>query len=140
MEAGARMEKMSGVSAMECKKCKSKHTRKHGTTQIGTQRYRCNNCGKTFTFTEPKFSNAIKAVAVKMYLNNVGFRKIALFVGASHQAVQNWVRAAHISLENRTDGLLDEMTERPDIIELDEIYTYVKKTKSNPNMDCVFTN
>ena len=114
---------------MECKYCESKRVRKYGITQSGTQRYYCNECKKTFTFTQPKFSDEIKEIAVRMYLNNVGFRKTALFLGASHQSIQNWVKAAHLELKKETSELLDEASEKHDIIEFDEIYTFVKKTK-----------
>jgi len=115
---------------MECRNCKSSQVRKYGKTQSGSQRYRCNECGKTFTLERPRFNDEVKATAVKMCLNNVGFRKAAIFVGASHQAVQNWVKEAHEKLKNETGGALDTVTQDTDIIEFDEIYTFVKKNKT----------
>ena len=50
---------------------------------MGKQRYMCKECRKTFydIETKPKFSQETKKKAISMYLNNVGIRKTALFVG-----------------------------------------------------------
>jgi transposase-like protein len=36
---------------ISCPHCQSTSTRGNGTTSSGTQRYRCNECKKSFTFT-----------------------------------------------------------------------------------------
>ena len=60
-----------------------------------------------------------------MYLNNVGIRKIALFLGCSPASVLNWIRQRHDRLKSSP-----EISESADIIEFDEIYTYcVKKNR-----------
>ena len=125
---------------VQCKYCRSERKRKYGMTQTGIQRYRCHDCGHTYTLTKPKFSEEVKAMAVSMYNNNVGFRKIARFVDADHVSVQNWVKAAHAKLAKETRCVLDTPTPILDIIELDEIYTFVKKTKPRVSMDCILTS
>jgi hypothetical protein len=65
-----------------------------------------------------------------MYLNNVGIRKIARFVGASPAGVLRWIRKAHQGVAPglaRQDARADD---EPDIIEMDEIYTFVQKNSS----------
>jgi len=65
-----------------------------------------------------------------MYLNNVGIRKIARFVGASPAGVLRWIRKAHQTVApnlTRRDARLDD---EPDIVEMDEIYTFVQKNSS----------
>jgi len=57
-----------------------------------------------------------------MYLNNVGIRKIALFLGCSPATVINWIRRRHSELKNTP-----EVCESGDVIEMDEIYTYCAK-------------
>jgi transposase-like protein len=62
-----------------------------------------------------------------MYLNNVGIRKCALFIGCSPQTIANWVANAAKILKGWIDERNALKEETPDIIELDEIYTFVQK-------------
>jgi len=63
-----------------------------------------------------------------MYLNNVGIRKVARFVGASSTAVIKWIRAARKELSERLHQAGEQVaSDLPDVIEMDEIYTFVKK-------------
>jgi transposase-like protein len=82
----------------------------------GVQRYRCKSCGRYSSGSEPKYSDADKDRAIKMYLNNCGIRKTALFMGCSPATVLNWIRKSAKELEpqlHTVDG---------DIIEMDEIF------------------
>ena len=90
----------------------------------------CAECGKTFSDTEPKYSEETKQKAIQMYLNNVGVRKTALFIGCSRTTVSNWVRRAKEKLDKKLDENNPNYSEKADIIELDEIYTYIKKNKT----------
>jgi hypothetical protein len=73
-----------------------------------------------------------------MRLNNVGIRKIARFTGASPASVIKWIRAAHQQLARCLHQVADEVEhQEPDIIEMDEIYTCVKKTASGSRLDCL---
>jgi len=69
-------------------------------------------------------------MAIQFYLNNVGIRKIALFLKTSPVSVLRWIRNAHKILQKDLQELDPLKTKEPDIIELDEIYTYVKKRKT----------
>ena len=73
-----------------CGSCKIKKNGK----SLGKQRYRCKECGKTFFDTKPKFTEELKQKAILMYLNNVGVRKTAMFIGCSRITVTNWVKKA----------------------------------------------
>jgi len=59
----------------------------------------------------------------------VGVRKVALFIGCSPASVVNWIRAAHRDLVERLRAAADavEAGVAPDVIEMDEIYTFVQK-------------
>ena len=113
----------------ECPYCKSKRVRKNGMNR-GTQRMQCADCKKTFPLNPKRFSKEDKYKALMMYLNNVGIRKIALFFGVSAPAVLKWIRNAHKLLEELLNNFNPLNTDKADIIELDEIYTYVKKRKN----------
>ena len=95
----------------------------------------CAECGKTFSDAEPKYSEETKQKAIQMYLNNAGVRKTALFIGCSRTTVSNWVRRAKEKLDKKLDESNPNYSEKADIIELDEIYTYIKKTKQSNSMD-----
>ena len=82
----------------------------------------------TFSEKPAKFSRAVKKQAVEMVLNGVGIRKTAKFVKSSPTSVINWLKEAHKILKAVKKGA--KAMEKADIIELDEIYTIVKKNNS----------
>ena len=75
-----------------------------------------------------------------MYLNNVGIRKIAKFMDCSAPVVLDWIKAfgkqVSAQLQNDAQKVWDQM---PDIIEMDEIYTFVKKTAKGSCMACLLS-
>lgn len=118
---------------MRCRGCGSEDTVKNG-RHAGVQRYRCRSCGRYFRESEPKFGKAVEAQALDMYLNNVGIRKIARFTGASPAGVLKWIRKAHKALgEQLAQAAQSVEAGMPDVIEMDEIYTYVQKNDSAPS-------
>ena len=114
---------------MYCEHCHSEKTRKNGTNR-DIQRYKCNICGRTFSAKPPKFSKEIKHQAVLMYLNNVSIRKTALFLDASRTTILNWVKQKHSILQDLTQDFQPNISETADIIEMDEIYTFVQKNSN----------
>ena len=111
-----------------CPHCKSDKVRKNGKNR-GTQRMLCSVCGKTFPLEPKRYTKEDKYKALMMYLNNVGIRKIALFFGVSAPAVLKWIKNAHELLQELLESFNPLVSDKADIIELDEIYTYVKKRK-----------
>jgi len=111
---------------MECRKCGSNKTKKNGSTK-GIQRYFCKECGRTFVENPPKYGADIKRKALMMYLNNTGVRKTAFFTGASRQTILNWISAARESLTAILKDFKPDPSEKADVIEMDEIYTFVEK-------------
>ena len=91
----------------------------------GKQRYACKVCNKTFS--GGVHSKDKRDFALEMYLNNVGIRKIGLFLGVYHSVVSGWIKRAHNNLLQILKTKGDKPGKEPDVIELDEIYTYVKK-------------
>lgn len=85
---------------MECKCCGSSKIKKNGKS-LGKQRYKCKECGKTFFDTKPKLSEELKQKAILMYLNNVGVRKTAMFIGCSRTTITNWVKKAKEKLDKK---------------------------------------
>lgn len=118
---------------MQCHHCGSAAYRRNGSYQ-GVQRYICKSCGRSFTSRGERFSKQDKARALDMYLNNVGIRKVARFVGASPTSILNWIAAAADAMAARLTEAAGQLRDaRPDVIEMDEIYTYVQKNSSAPS-------
>lgn len=112
---------------MHCPKCKSSQSKKNGYRR-GKQSYRCKNCGSQYV-ENPKsraYSNEVKQLCLKMYLNGMGFRAIARVTEIDHATVINWVK-------EKGEKLSDEPQEEeiPEITEIDELQTFVgcKKNK-----------
>ena len=84
---------------------------------------------KRFLIQNPKFTEELKQKAFLMYLNNVDVRKTAMFIGCSRTTVTNWVKKAKEKLDKKLKKFEPNYSQKTDIIELDEIYTYVKKNK-----------
>lgn len=118
---------------MQCHHCGSGDYRRNGSYK-GVQRYVCKSCRRSFTSRGERFSKQVKARALDMYLNNVGVRKAARFVGASPASILNWIAAAADAMARRLARAAEQMRdERPDVIEMDEIYTYIQKNGSAPS-------
>ena len=119
---------------MRCHHCGSESYRRNG-SYAGVQRYICKGCGRSFTDRGERFSKAVKAQALDMHLNNVGIRKIARFVGASPPAVLKWIRKAGETMVEQLRQAAGRLAQdgAPDVIEMDEIYTYVQKNSSAPS-------
>lgn len=119
---------------MRCHHCGSEDYRRNGSFE-GVQRYVCKACGRSFTDRGERFSKAVKAQALDMHLNNVGIRKIARFVGASPPAVLQWIRKAGQKMVEQLHQAADRLEQDgpPDVIEMDEIYTFVQKNSSEPS-------
>ncbi len=120
---------------MDCPRCQGGNLIKTG-PKDGHQRYRCRDCGRYCTDKPPRFSAQTKALALKMYVNSVGIRKIAKFVGASPAGVLKWIRKEHAAVQAR---LAEQVAPavcaqaQGDVIEMDEIYTIIQKKRSGPS-------
>ena len=111
---------------MRCRGCDGADLIKRG-HKAGHQRYRCRACGRYSTDSQPRFSGETKAQAIEMYMNSMGIRAIARVLKASPAAVLGWIRKEHAAVQQRLVGQGPAQADGPDIIEMDEIYTYVQK-------------
>lgn len=110
-----------------CHHCNSTNFKKNG-SNANVQRYVCRNCGRSFTSNGERYSRLVKEQAIRMYLNNVGIRKIALFLNVSPPGVLKWIRKAGEDVSFRLRTASNQVKDSlPDVIEMDEIYTYIKK-------------
>ena len=116
----------------KCSHCDSKNFVKNGTYK-GNQRYLCKNCKRYFSDIPPKHSLQTKLKAVKMYLRNGGLRAIADIFGVSNVTILQWVRQFRKLIEYLIEDTKEKLASEQDfdIIEMDEIYTYSKKNKTD---------
>ena len=119
---------------MECTRCgstnygnHSKYT--HKKTGEIVQRYRCKKCKKTFSDKICKFTYKDKERFLEMYLNGIGLRKAAKILGCSHPFLIRWVKELAINLRSSLEESKENFPDAtlPDVIEMDEIHTRVKK-------------
>lgn len=110
---------------MRCSGCGGTDLIKRG-RKAGRQRYQCRSCNRYSTDSQPRFSAQTKATAIEMYMNGSGIRAIGRVLGASPAGVLKWIRKEHAALQ-QNDNATPVDTGAPDIIEMDEIYTYVQK-------------
>jgi len=111
-----------------CSHCHTATLVKAGFNRSGSQRYRCKACRRYVT-PVPKINGHSlddHELALKMYLEGNGLRRIGRFLQVVHQTVANWLQLAHTQLPTPVpQPSLSKVTE------LDELYTFVgqKKTK-----------
>jgi transposase-like protein len=104
---------------------------KIGHNASGSQRYKCKGCQRKYTpIASPQvYREAVRAEAVRLYVDGMNQRRIARTLGVSHQSVANWIK-------RHADSLPDQPPEAKamtlDVNELDERFTFMgdKKTKS----------
>jgi transposase-like protein len=114
---------------MKCPKCHSKEKQhKIGFNPSGSPKYRCHECGRTYT-PDPKFKGhrlEIRLKASKLYVEGNSFRSIARLLKITHQSLANWVKQYSKQLPKAN------LPVKPKVAELDELFTYIgkKKTKS----------
>jgi len=113
---------------MQCTRCGSRDYVKNGKFQR-YQRYLCKECKCTFSDKVRKYTYADKEKCIEMYLDNAGIRSCARRMKCSPSLVIRWIREFSDKLRKNIESAADKLPDNqlPDIIEMDEIYTRVKK-------------
>ena len=79
---------------MQCPECGSTHIRKNGKNK-GKQNHICVDCRRQFIedyAPHQGYSDEVKAMCLKMYVNGMGFRGIERVTGVHHTTVIYWVK------------------------------------------------
>ncbi len=108
-----------------CKRCGSAKYVKNGLMR-GKQRYLCKDCGLAFTDTPARGKPlALKAAAVLLYVSGLSMNRTAKLLGVSTPTIQAWLEqfAAAYAQKPEPEG-------RAVVIELDEMWHYLKKSQS----------
>src|SRR4051794_19714968 len=110
---------------LRCKRCGSEAHVKNGLMR-GHQRYLCKACGLNFTDTPPRGKPlALKVAAVLLYVSDLSMNRAAKLLGVSTPTIQAWLEqfAAAYAQKPEPEG-------RAVVIELDEMWHFLKKTRS----------
>ena len=111
--------------ALGCKRCGSEEHVKNGRMR-GKQRYLCKSCGLNFTATPaPGKPLAMKAMAVLLYISGLSMNRTGKLLGVSTPTIQAWLEqfAKVYAQKPEPEG-------RAVVIELDEMWRYVKKSQT----------
>lgn len=115
----------------QCPHCQSEEEQvKAGCNASGSQRYKCNRCGRRYT-PEPNtigYTEEVRRKALGLYVDGVNFRRIGRILGISHQTAANWVKAHAEALPDAPPVPGPELA----VNEMDELFTFIgdKKTGS----------
>ena len=114
--------------SMLCKRCNSVLVVKNGFMN-SKQRYKCTACFHNFTPGDGrnKYDNKMRNLAVRMYLNNCGFRRISHILNVPLTTCFGWIKLAG----QIVDEMVKERKSQPEdieILEMDELYTFIKKS------------
>jgi len=114
--------------SISCPKCQSANYVKNGFVRR-KQRYKCKNCLCNFICgdSRKRYDNTSRNLVIRMYLNNCGFRRIAEILSLPLSTCFMWIRNA--------GQIVDQMvrerkqgTQDIEVLEMDELYTFVKKS------------
>ena len=110
---------------MNCPKCKNSESTKDGIVR-SLQRYRCKNCNYRYTVEKKSDVKPIETrrLALEMYLEGLGFRSIGRILKISYGTVYQWVKEWGDKVE------LPKTTKPIEIVELDEMHTYIMSKKT----------
>jgi transposase-like protein len=96
------MREAKKVEGRSCPKCGSLTDQvNHGYNRSGTQRCKCNNCGKVYTHN-PKnraYSSEIRQAAMRTYYSGVSGRGVGKVFGMSKANVLNWIKKTRQSVD-----------------------------------------
>ena len=111
-----------------CAHCDAHGLVKAGRNSSGSQRFQCKVCRRYCT-PQPNpqgYTTAKHDQALALYLEGNGLRRIARILQTHHQTIANWVNEHH-----RTLPATPPQPATSEVVELDELYTFVgaKKTE-----------
>lgn len=116
---------------MKCYRCQSEEKVKAGFIR-GLQRYKCKSCGCFFSVEKKSDvkTDEQKRLALEMYLEGLGFRAIGRVLKISYGTVYQWVKKWGEEVE------LPQSKDPVEIMELDEIHSYVQNKKLLLDLGC----
>lgn len=122
---------------LKCKFCNSDKVNKRGKQQYNNkQRFICRDCKKIWTDGADeriRHSESFKIEVVSWYLENVGIRSISRRMNISVSLIVRWIKEFGKIIKEKLYRVADAIDEKDfkkeniEILEIDELVTYVKK-------------
>ena len=114
-----------------CPKCLSTNNHKSGVVQ-GKQRYKCKSCGRNFREGDnrERYDLDKKLKVVKWSLEGAGIRSISRMEGVSAPLILKWIKKFSNLVRERVLQLNSDTAISVDIVEIDELVTWIKKNHS----------
>lgn len=114
---------------IRCKKYNSNIWTKNGNVK-NKQRYKCKTCGYNYRAGDRRkvYKPDKKSLVIRMYLNNCGIRRIAHILKIPLATVFSWIKKAG-QIVNEMIKERKDNEEKIEVLELDELYTYIKKSQ-----------
>jgi len=112
-----------------CTKCQSESIVKNGKTKAGRQKYHCKACNAYGTLNPSvRYTPERKAEILRAYHERSSMRGIERTFGVARQTLAKW-------LKEKADSLPEmpplEESEPEDVLELDELWSFVESKKTN---------
>ena len=116
---------------MRCPKCGRDKKVKSG-IKYNRQRYKCNNCGCFYTRSDLRGAPLEKRLfALKLYLEEMGFRAIGRTIGVNNTTVLRWIRSIGITVKAYISTNMPDDPRHVDFIEIDEMWHFTVKKNEN---------
>lgn len=129
---------------MECPKCHAVDFIKYGNikgksedinNESKIKRYKCKECNCQFTRSTKKGrTEEEKRLSLTLYLEGLGFRSIGRVIGVSNVAVLKWIRKFGEEYKeiHKSQKIMskEKQSKKVRIMEIDELWTYVKRKKT----------
>ena len=120
---------------IKCPECGSEEIRRAGKPR-GKQQYQCKECERKF-ITELNYSKEFKQKAIAIFYEGNSGRAVGRIMGINKSTVYNWIKELDEEIEsskleeeeNKTEGKETDDAQTVDIIEMDELFSYIKEKK-----------
>ena len=110
-----------------------------GFNRTGSQRFQCQECRRQYT-PAPRllgYDGKTREMALKLYLEGNGFRRIGRLLSVNHQSVVNWINAFHAQL--RAQKMALPVPGQVSTLEMDELFTFIGTKKSQHSSSRLLT-
>ena len=117
------------IITRKCPHCDSECIRKNGIEPLnGKQKYKCLSCNRYGTLgAAPKYSDEKKQMIMNAYFERPSMRGIERMFNVSRHTLSSWLKKAAALPENTSLSACIIDVPSDDILEFDEVHSYVKK-------------
>lgn len=121
-----------------CTKCQSENIVKNGKTKAGRQKYHCKACDGYGTLNPSvQYTTERKAEILRAYHERASLRGVTRTFGVARQTVAKWLKEKAESLPEMTSV---EAAQSDDVLELDELWSFVESKKQTMDLDSLVSS